>query len=519
MTVRERVIEDIEAIVKARDWLAMRSYFRYWKDEDELAEKVIAWCRFFLPHYFTDETPDFHYELVKYIFSDKNEFFAVPRGFAKTSIIQGCYCYIAAHSLRNFCVVVEKTYTEAGEVLAAIRNEFSSNEAIREVYGLMVAKDDKGNDPDKVKDAEGDFLINGVRFRGKGMNAPIRGLKSAQYRPDLITCDDCETDEQVRNEEQRRKLQENYSQGIVPAVDIGGSIKVSGTILHNDSLLKNLIDQHKGRIYRAFDPADPENTLLWGARWTYARLMERKEQMESEGLGSGKFSQEYLNEPLDDSSRRFHWDWLQHRFKDSDNAEKARNRYICFDVADAKGEKNDWTGMVVVDWDSDNFWRVVHAKQRRVDILELIDWIFEAWSYWKPNKIGCEKNAYAYQIEPLLKQRSMEVGIFPIVEELPDGGRSKEARIIGALQGRLESGKILFREDAKDDTGILIGQAYDFPRGKHDDLLDALAYVSDIGTRPFTQGRTDLMPALQRDMFDKRKKALIQNQRSIINRL
>ena len=46
----------------------------------------------------------------------------------------------------------------------------------------------------------------------------------------------------IQNEEQRRKYRENYGQGIVPAIDVNGSIKVRGTILHNDSLLKTLID-------------------------------------------------------------------------------------------------------------------------------------------------------------------------------------------------------------------------------------------------------------------------------------
>ena len=69
---------------------------------------------------------------------------------------------------------------------------------------------------------------------------------------------------------------ENYNRGIQPAVDIdNGSIKVFGTILHYDSLLKNLITWHEGKIYRAYDPKDPERTLLWPQRWTYAKLMKK----------------------------------------------------------------------------------------------------------------------------------------------------------------------------------------------------------------------------------------------------
>lgn len=516
----KQVNEDIALLAGAYDWLALRSYFTYWKDEDELAAKVIAWCKFFLPQFFVDDSPPFHYELVKAIFAPRNEYKAAPRGFSKTTLIQGCLAYIAAHKLRNFVVIIEKTYREASEVLATVRSEFSDNAMILEVYGRLVSKDATGNEPEKAKDAEGDFLIQGVRFRGKGFNAPIRGLKSQQYRPDLVILDDVEEDEHVRNEDQRRKYMENYSQGIVPAVDIGGSIKVFGTILHNDSLLSNLITQHGGKIYAAFDVTDPENTLLWPERWTYQRLMDKKAQMESDGLGSSKFAQEYLNSPLDDDSRKFKFEWLQKKFKDEDVNTRLVNRYACFDVADAKGEGNDWTFLTVVDWDTENNWYVRHAKRKRVDSLELIEWIFEVWGYWKPNKIGAEKNAFEYQVRPLLKQKSEERGIFPLVEELKDGGRSKESRIIGALQGRFESGKIWFKEGASDDTNILIGQLYDFPKGKNDDGPDSLAYHSDLGRRPFQdKGREDFLPAEHKEFYAERKLKQLRSRQDLLSKL
>ena len=120
----------------------------------------------------------------------------------------------------------------------------------------------------------------------------------------------------------------------------------------------------------------------------------------------------------------------------------------------------------------------------------------------------------------MLKQRSEELGIFPIVQELPDGGRNKEARIIGALTGRFQAGKIFFQEDAKDDTGVLRSQAYDFPRGKYDDLLDAAGYISDIGRKPFNNGgREDLLPQEQREFYELKNKAKMKMKESILSKL
>jgi hypothetical protein len=493
-------------LARAHKWQELRVFFSYWDDEDEQAAKCVAWMRFFLPDMFQDETPEFQYDLVKRLLSRSNQFIAIPRGFSKTSSAQGVLCFIAVNALRNFCVIIEKSFTEAVSVLSVIRETFADNARVLQVYGALLTKDDAGGDPTFAKDTQGDILVNGVRFRAKGFQTPIRGLKSGPHRPDFALLDDCEEDTHIRNEEQRRKYRENFYSGIIPALAIDGSVKVIGTILHNDSLLKGLIDQHGGLLLRAFDPADPERTLLWPTRWTYERLMERKAQMESEGLGSSAFAKEYLNQPTDDDSRLFRYEWLQRKFADALLSGKLLNRFVSIDVADAKGEGHDFTFVTVVDVDVENNWYVQYAKQKRVDAKELIDWIFELWNVWKPLKIGVEKNAFEHQVTPFLKERSIETGVFPVCEELKDGGRMKLARVVGALQGRLASGKIYFRDQARDDTGVLIGQLYDFPRGKFDDGCDALAYIASIASRPFAPQPAPKFKTLEQEMQEHRRR-------------
>jgi phage terminase large subunit-like protein len=485
--------EDIRAIAAKQDWPVLRAYFHHTDKREERAVKAILWGRFFLPHYFTDETPDFHYEMAFDFFGPDNDYEADPRGFAKTTVEQACVMYAVAHSMETFIVLVEKTFTEASEVLSAVRDEFTENPMVLAVYGKMVGKSASGESPDKSKDSEGDMFINGVRLRAKGFNTPIRGLKSKQYRPSLILLDDVEEDVHVRSEEQRRQYLENYTQGIVPAVDIGGRIKVRGTILHNDSLLMNLIRQHDGRIRSAFDPSLDiltdderiEKTLLWPGRWGIVALRKKYSDMLVEGMTGNKFAQEYLNTPLDDASRKFQWDWLQKTFTDEDIRLRTMNRYVAIDTADSKRGGSDYTFKVTVDWDSDNNWFVRSAKRKRVNSAELVDWIFDIWTMEKPNVIGVEKNAFKDQVEPWLKAKSEQTGVYPVVVELMDGGRSKEDRVCGALQGRFQAGKIMFMASASDDTPILRGELYDFPRGKHDDgcLVGSTEVITPFGKK------------------------------------
>lgn len=487
--VYETLVNDFSLLAEAEEWDAIKVWFSYWDTEEEKIYKCLIWGKFFLDNYFRDKSPDFHLELIQKFFSEKNEYTACPRGFAKTTISQLCCCFAIVNKMDEFIVLIEKTFTEASEVLFAIRDEFANNSAIIQVYGKMIKMDKVGKELDKAKDTQGDVVINGIRLRAKGFNSPIRGLKSKEWRPTRIILDDIESDEHINSIEQRQKYLDNFIRGVLPALEIGKTLKVFGTILHNDSLLMNLINEHKGVIYKAYDKEDPENTLLWKERWSYKILEKKKQDMMLEGKGTSKFYQEYLNEAVDDDARRFYWEWLQQTFKEEDLKTKALNRYIAIDPAESKNDGADYTAVTIIDWDADNNWYIRFAKRYRVNSAELIDLIFTLWQDWKPLKIGLEKKAFEDQIKPYLDVRKAETGIFPIVEELEPRGQRKEDRIVGALQGRFEAGKIFFKEDSHDDQKILKSELYDFPRAKNDDLADALAYIEQLGNRPYSRDK------------------------------
>lgn len=512
MTYSE-LARDLELLVTNNEWAMVRSWFGYWADAEEQIDKAILWGRFFLPHYFRDSTPPFHRELIRENFSDKNEYTAAPRGFSKTTLNQLCISFQIANKLESFIVVIEKNFTEAAEVLSAVRNEFENNEMIIQVYGKMVKRSETGKFDDKNKDAEGDLFINGVRLRAKGFNAPIRGLKSNEWRPTKIYVDDVEEDTHIQNEEQRKKYRDNYTQGIVPSVDIIGNIKVRGTILHFDSLLKNLIDQHQGKIYRAFPPEKHDEflngtlastDLLWPERWTHGALMKKKEEMELAGKGTSKFWQEFLNEPTDEESRTFRQEWMQNRFTDEDLKMRTICRTATIDAADSMKQGADFTGVTVNDWDSENNWFIQYAKRHKVNITGLVDLVFWVWTYFKPIKIGIEKKALEDQVLPLLKLKSEETGIYPVVVELDHGGKRKEDRIRGSLVGRFENGKVWFKKDSKDDQGLLRSELYDFPNSKNDDLGDALAYHEQIGNRPLGKPKEEKQ-SIEKDFWEHKR--------------
>lgn len=478
-------------LLENKKYNELRSWFYYWDNEDEMIDKCVIWGRIFMANYLRDESPEFHRDLIKAFFSKNNEYIAAPRGYAKTTIIQLCASFSIATRQDNFIVLIEKTFTEAAEVLSGIRFIFNDNPITKQIYG-----DPQITIEEKVKDAQGDMFIFGVRLRGKGFNAPIRGLKSKEWRPSRIILDDVESDEHIGNEEQRLKYLDNFNRGVQPAIDVDGSIKMFGTILHFDSLLNNLIKWHKGKIYKAYNP-QTEQDLLWPERWSWAKLMKKKEEMTAE-KGSNAFNQEFLNDPISDDTRIFKQNWLWRkdrqitwdRIKD-----KMMNGYAAIDTADSVKETADYIGVIVHFIDREgNQYRVSCRRERR-NILSLIDLIFEIWKTWQSwglIEIGVEKKAFEDQIKPLLDIESQKRNVYPIVTELKPMKNSKRNRIQGNLEGRYELGRIwtIIDENGKmiENTEELLNELYEFPFGKRDDLADAEAYVCDMVTIPMESG-------------------------------
>ena len=84
---------------------------------------------------------------------------------------------------------------------------------------------------------------NDIKVQVAGSGKKLRGLRHGPYRPDLAVLDDIENDEQVRNPEQRDKLDNWLKKTVLPLGGAGSKFDVVyiGTILHHDSVLSRTL--------------------------------------------------------------------------------------------------------------------------------------------------------------------------------------------------------------------------------------------------------------------------------------
>lgn len=201
---------------------------------------------------------------------------AAPRGFGKTTLIG--LCFIARKALFRhapYIVYISATAAEAAQKVKTLARELVENELIKELFGNLQGvkwAEEKGEI--ELVDGEGrPFCF----IQAKGAGNQIRGLKWGKHRPSLFLVDDLESKDDAQSEEQRKKLKKWFFGDLLGALDNSdlseSRVVLIGTIVHQDSLLSNLIDE-KAEI--DFKDADQEEmaSLVNGRERFYSVRLE-----------------------------------------------------------------------------------------------------------------------------------------------------------------------------------------------------------------------------------------------------
>lgn len=433
------------------------------------------------------ESPPCHYEWWDYFCNPHPQVaICAPRGHAKSTSLTSTYTLAAVlFRERSYVLLVSDTVSQSVQFLADIKKELMDNEKIRALFKIK----------EFLKDSEDDCIVlceDGHMFRiqAKGAEQKVRGLKWNQKRPDLIVCDDLENDEIVLNKERREKFRKWFFSALIPCKSASGIVRYVGTILHSDSLLERLMPKisDKNTVvedlktyskkrnawlsvkYRAH--TDDFKKILWNTRFDKDYFVTKRQEYLDQGIPES-YSQEYLNIPIDESVSYF----KRNDFLPATKEDKAKtlHYYISVDLAISKDDTADYSVFVVGGIDED---RVLHIKniiRERMDGREIVDTILGLERLYKPECIGIEEMQVTKAIGPFLREEMVRQGIFPSIVHLKHGGKDKISRA-RSIQARLRAKSVKFyKED--DWYSDFEDEAMTFPRGKHDDQVDAFAYL------------------------------------------
>ena len=261
-----------------------------------------------------------------------------------------------------------------------------------------------------------------------------------------------------------------------------GAVILVVTRWHDDDLAGRLLAEDTNKEWEVISlPAIAEEDeehrkkgeALWPTQFDLPNLLQTKKE-----VGLYEWTSLYQQNPLNAETQEF----LKSMFKPITAQEVSSRRTTCWitiDPAVKEKDNADYTGWVINRVDIENNW-YIKASHKRMNSTSLINHIFDLWNKERPDAMGIEETTYYDAVYPFLKLEMIKRNIFPVIYPLKHHGTNKELRIRSLLP-RYEAGKVYHIEN---ECESLEEEQIRFPKGKNDDIVDALAYMEQIVQPP-----------------------------------
>lgn len=339
------------------------------------------------------------------------------------------------------------------------------------------------------------LLKNGAHIYSKGSGAQIRG-----DHPTELIVDDLEDRKRSQNPENRKKDREYFFADLYGALEPDSRLKVIGTIVHQEALIKLLYEkeikpppglEHSPlfkELWAKFKYAaiKPDGTALAPEIWSYERLMLRKAE-----IPISVWRAEYMNNPESSDNPIFPQVWFrpEHNGYDpnSDEFKKAiepnLKYFSFFDPAAGRKEQNDYSALVTLGLykkGSRPKVYVCEVKRFRGSFRHQLTEALNTWIRFR-GVMGFEAIAYQSVLGATFKEICDEAHYHPetyltTYQEKKKHKKDKpkpldkESRA-NRITHWFELGRIFFNyRDPMQD--ILMDDLKVFPTGEHDDTVD-----------------------------------------------
>jgi hypothetical protein len=199
-------------------------------------------------------------------------------------------------------------------------------------------------------------------------------------------------------------------------------------------------------------------------------------------LSSFSFKQEYEASFDNAGTDLFKEQWIKLGEEPNDGV-----YYIAIDLAGftnvnysaARQKKLDESAIAVVKVTDDGVWFVKKIEHGRWDVKDAAARILKNIKEFKPMGVGMERGTVRNAVLPYLSDLMRSNNVYASIHDLTHGGKQKTERVVWALQGRFEHGKVILNED--EDWKEFQDQLLMFPTNQvHDDLIDALSYIDQL---------------------------------------
>lgn len=478
-------------------------------------------CRFFLKHMFPSEMPAFHLGLLALLtkkvewlmeYPDAHEFLLrhfrysadpadptsvelpvfrrneegqivmvagphnnliIPRGFSKTTLINGAMLYDCITDGTLFGVYISKSSPHSETQLGNIRIELETNELLRAAYGDVVPTraDVEKWQSDQLQ------LRNGAILVARGRGGQVRGLNYRARRPNKIVLDDVEDEESIATAVLRAKTEDWFYGSVEKAGQVmDGAVGESwaqeplqiinaGTLLGPESLCMTLARDPKFNTVKfgaklSQDPDD--HSMLWGYKLSYETYTIERNRHQRIGK-LAQFTREL------DSAIRVSEDTIFPSIFIYQPTSRADLVHVsqALDPAISDQPGRDHAAIVVAGRRASDgaLWFLDEWGGLGKTPSEKINMFFEMHVKWQTTHNGIEAQQYQAALIHIAREEMARRRYFFSITPIVQGSTvRKDDRIVGVMSPRYMNGYIRHLRPLPNLEGNLI----DWPNGKKD---------------------------------------------------
>ncbi len=485
-----------------------------WAEENalkKLKRNIGLFGKTMFPTALNKDVPPFHHEIYKSLSDDslRRVLIAAPRGTAKstvTSLILPLHKIAFKPSDEDlFMVIISESQSQSINFLSRIKYHLENSKNFTQFfgdYGPTTAKRWTNNDI---------VLANGARIVAVGTGQRVRGFIEGDTRPNLIVVDDYESELNASTPEGRAKNRKWITEAVIPSLSDDGRVVMIGTVISEDCFLYWAKDSPAWNVLW-FSIYDEDGKSIWNERFPKERILQIKQEFESVGNLNG-FYQEYMNEAQSPDNAPFKPEYIKlHHYTysrengqnllirtiDGETVRKPVDIYCGIDPASSLAARSDFFVIATMAVDNDGNKYIVDILRDKLDPAIQPETIIKIFKKYHPRKMKIETVGYQEALRSNVRKMMLEQGLYIPGLEKGIKPRQKKSERLLSLVAPLARGEFFFRaEDIHAQQEFL-----SYPRGKHDDILDAVYYAID-GVKPCRQ-----KDFLDTDSINKPKKIL-----------
>lgn len=414
-----------------------------------------------------------------------NQFlFLMPRGTFKSSVVTiGFSLQMILNDPDVRILIDSETFAKAKAFLAEIKGHLEGNEAFREVYHTLYSSYPDAKKRDQIW-SDSQLNISARKRQRKEATLSCGGVDVTKngMHYDLIIMDDLHSELNTANKEQIEKVVTHYKLAY-SLLDPGKPLIVIGTRWDYNDVYQHILDSEVDNFNVLIRKAhNPDGSLFFPERLTEEFLQKTKQTQ-----GSYIFSCQYENNPVDNESATFkrssliRTDW--ELVKDM-----PINWYLSVDPS-YSGPYSDYAALVIAGMDQQRQIYVRHVLRQKMTYADIIENIFDLYNRFQPRQVIIEtiaaQKSIMYELNNEQKRRSSWLPL----TEIRSRTKSKEERI-RALAPFYEFSHVFHIKQCP-QLEELEYELIHFPKGTHDDVIDALATILEVAKPAGSSNRTD----------------------------